>query len=37
MCYLIAKKVGLRGCYALQTTFGDHLVELKRKLNAEVR
>ena len=37
MCYLVAKDPKKRGCYALKTTHGKHLVELKRALNAAVR
>lgn len=37
MCYLIAKALKKRGCYALKTTHGKHLVEFKRALNATVR
>ena len=37
MCYLVAKAPKRRGCYALKTTHGKHLVELKRTLNAAVR
>lgn len=36
MCYLVAKDTRKRGCYALKTTHGKHLVELKRDLNAAV-
>ena len=36
MCYLVAKDPKKRGCYALKTTHGKHLVELKRQLNAAV-
>ena len=36
MCYLIAKDRNAHGCYALKTTQGKHLVELKRKLNKAV-
>lgn len=36
MCYLIAKDRNKHGCYALQTTHGKHLVELKKRLNASV-
>ena len=36
MCYLIAKDTDKRGCYALKTVHGKHLVELKRQLNAAV-
>lgn len=34
MCYLIAKDTRKRGCCALKTYHGEHLVELKRKLNS---
>lgn len=33
MCYLVAKDKEKRGCYALKTSHGKHLVELKRFLN----
>lgn len=36
MCYLIAKDKYAHGCYALKTTHGKHLVELKRRLNESV-
>ena len=36
MCYLVAKDTEKRGCYALKTTHGEHLVKLKRTLNKEV-
>ena len=36
MCYLIAKDKEKHGCYALKTTHGKHLAELKKKLNNEV-
>lgn len=32
MCYLIAKRFNDVGCLALQTSHGQHLVELKHKL-----
>lgn len=32
MCYLVAKKFGSVGCSALQTTHGQHLVELKKRI-----
>ena len=35
MCYLIAKNKHTHGCYALKTTHGKHLVEMKEKLNTE--
>lgn len=34
MCYLVAKDRD--GCFALKTTHGKHLVELKRELNQAV-
>ena len=37
VCHLVAKAPKKRGCYALKTTHGKHLVELKRTLNAAVR
>ena len=37
MSYLVAKKFGKRGCYALQVEFGKHLVELKQEMNNTVR
>lgn len=36
MCYLVAKDTERHGCYALKTTHGKELVELKRMLNREV-
>lgn len=36
MCYLVAKDKNAHGCYALKTTHGRGLVELKRRLNAQV-
>ncbi len=36
MCYLIAKDRNSHGCFALKTTHGKHLVELKRELNEAV-
>lgn len=36
MCYLVAKDTTKRGCYALKTTHGKELVELKRLLNKAV-
>ncbi len=36
MCYLIAKERDAHGCYALKTSHGKHLVELKRELNEAV-
>lgn len=36
MCYLIAKDKNKHGCYALKTTHGKHLVEIKRELNQKV-
>ena len=30
MCYLVAKDRNEHGCYALKTTHGKHLVELKK-------
>ena len=35
MCYLVAKDRNAHGCFALKTTHGKHLVELKRELNRE--
>ena len=37
MCYLVAKDRDAHGCFALKTTHGKHLVELKRDLNKAVR
>lgn len=31
MCYLVAKDRNAHGCFALKTTHGKHLVELKRE------
>ena len=36
MCYLVAKDTEKRGCYALKTTHGERLVNLKRALDQEV-
>lgn len=36
MCYLIAKKFNSIGCLALQTSHGQHLVDLKRTIIDEV-
>lgn len=36
MCYLVAKDRDAHGCFALKTTQGKHLVELKRELNQTV-
>ena len=36
MCYLVAKDRDAHGCFALKTTHGKHLVELKRELNQVV-
>ena len=36
MCYLVAKDCDAHGCFALKTTHGKHLVELKRELNKVV-
>ena len=36
MCYLVAKDRDAYGCFALKTTHGKHLVELKRELNQAV-
>ena len=36
MCYLVAKDRDAHGCFALKTTNGKHLVELKRELNKAV-
>ena len=36
MCYLIAKDREAQGCFALKTSHGKHLVELKRELNNAV-
>ena len=36
MCYLVAKDPEKHGCYALKTSHGKALVELKRLLNCEV-
>ena len=36
MCYLVAKDRDALGCFALKTTHGKHLVELKRELNRAV-
>lgn len=36
MCYLVAKDTEKRGCYALKTTHGERLVNLKRAPDQEV-
>ena len=36
MCYLVAKDTEKRGCYALKTSHGKRLVNLKRTLDKEV-
>ena len=36
MCYLVAKDRYAQGCFALKTSHGKHLVELKRELNKAV-
>lgn len=36
MCYLVAKDRYAHGCFALKTTHGKHLVELKHELNDAV-
>lgn len=36
MCYLIAKDRDAHGCYALKTTHGKHLAELKSELDDAV-
>ena len=36
MCYLIAHDKNARGCYALKTTHGQHLADLKEELNKRV-
>lgn len=36
VCYLVAKDRNAHGCYALKTTHGKHLAELKRELNIAV-
>lgn len=36
MCYLVAKDTTKRGCFALKTSHGKELVELKRSLNKVV-
>ena len=36
MCYLVAKDRDAHDCFALKTTHGKHLVELKRELNKAV-
>lgn len=37
MCYLIAKKRGIPGCYAYKTEHGIGLVEFKKKLNIDAK
>lgn len=36
MCYLVAKDRDAHGCFALKTTHGKYLIELKRELNQAV-
>lgn len=36
MCYLVAKKVNSIGSLALQTSHGQHLVNFKKKIIAEI-
>lgn len=36
MCYLVAKKFDDTGCFALQTSHGAHLVDLKERLLQEI-
>ena len=36
MCYLIAKKFDDTGCFALQTTHGEHLADFKERLMQEI-
>lgn len=36
MCYVIAKAVDAVGCIALKTTHGEHLVQLKQRIIAQV-
>ena len=36
MCYLIAKDTKKHGCFAIKTTHGKHLVQMKKELNAVV-
>lgn len=36
MCYLVAKDCDAHGCFALKTTHGKHLAELKMELNEAV-
>ena len=36
MCYLVAKDRDAHGCFALKTSHGKHLAELKRELNRAV-
>lgn len=37
MCYLVAKKKFQRGCIALKTEHGEHLVQLKKELNISLK
>lgn len=37
MCYLVVKNKSKRGCIALKTTHGQHLVSLKRTLNDSLK
>lgn len=36
MCYLIAKDKNKHGCFAMKTQHGEHLVEIKRRMNQQV-
>ncbi|MCI2047735.1 MAG: hypothetical protein LKJ90_08480 [Faecalibacterium sp.] len=36
MCYLVAKDKNAHGCYALKSSHGPQLIELKRRLNKAV-
>ena len=36
MCYLIAKDTKKHGCFAIKTTHGNHLVQMKKELKAVV-
>ena len=36
MCYLVAKRFNSIGSLALQTSHGQHLIDLKRRILAEV-
>ena len=36
MCYVVAKDVNSIGCIALRTTHGEHLSELKQRIESKI-